>query len=69
MYKQSKLYFMRNLIIWVEKWISSSQLVPVLFHVCHVLILIIERLVCEQATIVKSLGLQINEAFARVTKH
>ena len=22
-YKQSKLYFMRNLIIWIEKWIST----------------------------------------------
>ena len=31
-YKQGKLYFVRNLIIWIKKWISIRQLVPVLFR-------------------------------------
>ena len=45
--KQTKLYFMRNLIICIEKWISISQLVSVLFRVqinwprekCHKIII------------------------------
>jgi len=31
--KESKVYFMRNLVVRTEKWISVEKLVPVLFRV------------------------------------
>ena len=30
---RSKLYLMRDLLVWLKKWISILQLVPVLFRV------------------------------------